>query len=138
MTFDDEPVLPKLNNLASHVNECKKKSVNASSDEEQKPTEKMRLKQSAELMAEYLKAGELNPAVIPTQKGFLRLFSAWILDESLPWTMGEAPSLHVLFQYLKVQFVLPSDSTVRNQLAKIFVELHAKVVRAFMVCWFWI
>ncbi|KAF8979619.1 hypothetical protein BDQ17DRAFT_1170237, partial [Cyathus striatus] len=57
-------------------------------------------------------------------KGFLHLFSAWILDESLPWTTGEAPSLHLLFKYLKVRYTLPSDQTVRNQLAHIFSELH--------------
>ncbi|KAF8234797.1 hypothetical protein L208DRAFT_1260052 [Tricholoma matsutake] len=51
-------------------------------------------------MAAYLKAGELNPDLIPTQKGFLRLFSVWILDESFPWTSGEAPSLALLFKYL--------------------------------------
>lgn len=84
-------------------------------------------------MAQYLKAGELNPEIIPTQKGFLRLFSAWILDESLPWTTGQAPSLNLLFKYLKVRFYLPSDTTVRNQLSKIFLELHGKIVREFTV-----
>jgi hypothetical protein len=53
--------------------------------------------------------------------------------ESLPWTSGEAPSLALLFRYLKVRFYLPSDTTVRNQLAKIFAELHGKVVREFTV-----
>ena len=84
-------------------------------------------------MASYLKDGELNPAIRLTQKGFLHLFSAWILDESLPWTTGEALSLHILFKYLKIKFILLSETTVCNQLAKIFAELHAKVVRTFMV-----
>lgn len=84
-------------------------------------------------MREYLRNGELNPAIEATQTGFLRLFSAWILDESLPWTTGEAPSLKLLFQYLKVNFVLPTGTTVRNQLGKIFAELHGKVVREFAV-----
>ena len=84
-------------------------------------------------MRAYLKEGELNPAVNPTQTGFYRLFAAWILDKSLPWTTGEAPSLKLLFQYLKVKFVLPSDTTVRNQLGRIFAELHGKVVRDFTV-----
>jgi len=84
-------------------------------------------------MAQYLKKGELNPAITATQSGFLRLFSAWILDESLPWMTGEAPSLQLLFKYLKINFALPSDTTVRNQLAKIFAELHGKVVREFSV-----
>jgi len=134
ITFDDEPILPKLNNLATHYNECKKKDDSMKVEEDQEPlSAQMNLKRSAELMAEYLKAGDLNPAVIPTQAGFLRLFSAWILDESLPWTTGEAPALQALFQYLKVKFILPTDTTVRNQLAKIFAELHAKVVHEFTV-----
>ena len=61
------------------------------------------------------------------------MFAAWILNESLPWTTGEAPSLQLLFKYLKINFMLPSDTTVRNQLAKIFAELHGKVVREFSV-----
>ena len=133
MTFDDEPKLPKLNNLASHASECKKTDREAPCASDQ-PSARLNIKQSADLMAEYLKAGELNPAVMATQKGFLRLFSAWILDESLPWTTGEAPSLDLLFKYLKVKFILPSDTTVRNQLGKIFLELHGKVVREFAVC----
>ena len=84
-------------------------------------------------MAVYLKEGKLNPAQVPTQKGFLRLFAAWILDESLPWTTGEVPTLRLLFKYLKVSYALPSDTTVRNQLAHIFAELHKKVVTEFTV-----
>jgi hypothetical protein len=63
-------------------------------------------------MAAYFKAGRLNPDLIPIQKGFLCLFSAWILDESLPWTSGEASSLALLFKYLKVRFYLLSDTTL--------------------------
>ena len=47
----------------------------------------------------------------------------------LPWTAGEAPLFVVLFKYLKVKFLLPSDTAVRNQLTRIFAELHGKVVR---------
>jgi hypothetical protein len=133
MTFDHEPKLPKLNNLASHASECKKTDRGAPCASDQ-PSARLNIKQSADLMAEYLKAGELNPAVMATQKGFLRLFSAWILDESLPWTTDEAPSLDLLFKYLKVKFILPSDTMVRNQLGKIFLELRGKVVREFVVC----
>jgi len=134
ITFDDEPVLPKLNNLATHITQCKKTKGHVPEDTTRPPiSEQFNLKQSAALMAQYLKKGELNPAVTATQSGFLRLFSAWILDESLPWTTGEAPSLQLLFKYLKINFSLPSDTTVRNQLAKIFAELHGKVVREFSV-----
>ena len=84
-------------------------------------------------MAEYLKRGKLNPAIAATQSGFLQLFAAWILDKSLPWMTGEAPSLQLLFKCLKINFALPTDTTVRNHLAKVFAELHGKVVREFLV-----
>ena len=116
--FDDEPTLPKLNNLASHVTDCKKKLAQKTSqdseveDDDTPNSQSFNIKASADMMAAYLKRGELNPAKVPTQAGFLRLFSAWILDESLPWTTGEAPTLQILFDYLKINFHLPSDMTV--------------------------
>lgn len=39
----------------------------------------------------------------------------------------------MLFRYLKITYQLPSDTTVRNQLAHIFQELLGKVVREFAV-----
>ncbi|KAJ3851045.1 hypothetical protein EV368DRAFT_83909 [Lentinula lateritia] len=138
VSFDDEGKLPKLNNLATHSNECRGKSKpQERSDEgnrmEQSTAEGLNLKRSADLMRNYLKDGELNPEALTTERGFLRLFAAWILDEYLPWTTGEAPSLRLLFKYLKVHYMLPSDTTVRNQLTKIFAELNAKVVKSFTV-----
>lgn len=140
ITFEDETTLPKLNNLASHLLSaaCKKKQEEKDGylndgDDEKADVDALNLKYSAKLMASYLAEGELNPAVVATQKGFYRMFAAWILDESLPWTTGEAPSLAMLFRYLKVQFQLPTDTTVRNYLEIIFAELHAKVVREFSV-----
>ena len=132
ITFDMEPKLPKLQNLAGHVTECKGAKDDKKKDE---PTseEQINIKQSAEIMEAYLKEGELNPEVIATYRGFLCIFSAWILDESLPWTTGEAPTLQMLFRYLKITYQLPSDTTVRNQLAHIFEELHGKVVHEFAV-----
>jgi hypothetical protein len=86
-------------------------------------------------MNSFLKEGELNPEAIVTYKRFIRIFSAWIFDESLPWTAGEAPTLQMLFRYLKITYQLPSDTTIRNQLAQIrvFEELHGKVVCEFAV-----
>lgn len=130
ISFDDEPSLPKLNNLATHVTECKKRGE-AETTVVTEPSANLNLKRSADMMAAYLKRGELNPQVIPSQTGFLRLFAAFVLDESLPWTIGEAPSLHLLFKYLKISFTLPADSTVRNYLTKIYNELHGKVVHLF-------
>ena len=124
--------MPKLQNLAGHVAECKGAKTDKKKDE---PTsqEHINSKESVRMMEAYLKEGELNPEVVTTYKGFLRIFSAWIFDESLPWTTGEAPTLQMLFKYLKVTYKLPSDTMVRNQLVHIFEELHGKVVREFSV-----
>ena len=137
VTFDDEEKLPQLNNLATHAFRCNgSKTKTTGSQEDQGPAavEQLNLKKSAQLMEAYLKDGELNLQVVTTYKGFLRIFSAWILDESLPWTTGEAPTLRMLFKYLKIHYKLPSDTSVRNQLGHIFIELHGKVVREFTVC----
>ena len=132
ITFDMELKLPKLHNLAGHVTECKGKKDDTKG-EELTSEERINIKRSAQIMEVYLKEGELNPEVIATYREFLHIFSAWIFDESLLWTTGEVPTLQMLFQYLKVTYQLPSDTTVRNQLAYIFEELHGKVVREFAV-----
>ncbi len=132
--------MPKLSNVAGHVEQCKAKNAAAFAAKEKEAADsaellgdKFNVQSSRKLMEDYLKRGELNPDIEPTSKGFRRLFAAWILDESLPWTTGEAPSLKLLFQYLKVKFMLPVDTAVRNELASIFAELHGKVVREFAV-----
>lgn len=102
-------------------------------DETEQLLDDLNLDASRRMMEAWLKEADLDPDAKVTRKGFLRLFSAWVLDESLPWTTGEAPSLRLLFSYLKVKQQLPSDTAVRNQLAHIFNELHASVVKAFAV-----
>ncbi|KAF5317764.1 hypothetical protein D9619_012500 [Psilocybe cf. subviscida] len=128
--FSDEPILPKLSNLASHLAMCKGKDVDGDidGDEAHQPL-KFNYQRSVDLMGEYLRAGNLNPAIEANQDGFYGLFAAWVLDESLPWTTGEAPALSLLFKYLRVHFTTPSDTTVCAYLSKIYQELHAKVVQ---------
>jgi len=84
-------------------------------------------------MESFLEEGRLNPKVYPTKKGFLKHFAAWLIEEDLPFTTGEAPGIHWLFKYLEITYQLPSDTTVRNVLAKIYIELHGQVVRELLV-----
>jgi len=129
-----ESKLPKLQNLAGHVTECKGAKTNSILKEDE-PTsqEQINLKQSIKIMEVYLKEGEFNPKIVAMYKGFLCIFSAWIFDKSLPWTTGEAPTLKMLFKYLKIVYPLPSNTTVHNQLVGIFEELHGKVIHEFAV-----
>ncbi|KAJ7582416.1 hypothetical protein C8J56DRAFT_791591 [Mycena floridula] len=113
-SFNDEPKLPKLNNLSGHISTCKGAPKVEASEEAKTGTkglDQMNLKRSIEFMEAYLKDSELNLQVVRTYRGFLRIFSAWILDESLPWTTGEAPTLKMLFKYLSITYPLPSDTT---------------------------
>jgi hypothetical protein len=84
-------------------------------------------------MENMLLEGKLNPKIESTQKGFLKVFAAWLLEEDLPFTTGEAPGLKRLFHYLDIKYQLPSDTTVRNQLAHIFASLHSTVVEELSV-----
>ncbi|KAJ6611141.1 hypothetical protein B0H10DRAFT_1656023, partial [Mycena sp. CBHHK59/15] len=56
-------------------------------------------------------------------RGFLKVFSAWILEDDLPFTTGETVGIRRLFKYMQSKFLLPSDTTVRNMLAHIFQEM---------------
>ncbi|KAF8186574.1 hypothetical protein K438DRAFT_1596191, partial [Mycena galopus ATCC 62051] len=46
-----------------------------------------------------------------------------ILEDDLPFTTGETGGIHRLFKYMQCKFLLPSDTTVRNQLAKMYSEM---------------
>ncbi|THU91229.1 hypothetical protein K435DRAFT_572732, partial [Dendrothele bispora CBS 962.96] len=72
---------------------------------------------SERLMREYIEEGKLNPALVKTRKGFLEVFTAWILEDQLPWTTGESQGLRRVFEYLRVQFRLPTDTTTSRAIA---------------------
>lgn len=84
-------------------------------------------------MEGYLKEGALNPRIVPTQSGFLKMFAAWLLEDDLAWTTGESPGLIRLFKYMQINFMLPSDTTVRNTVARICQDLHKTVVQELAV-----
>ncbi|KAH9939193.1 hypothetical protein B0H21DRAFT_698533, partial [Amylocystis lapponica] len=114
--FDDEPRRPFLSNLTSHTkdkHDAKIAELKSSASGVHAPAGGDSLPRtdhgygaaSARLMEKFLEDGKLNPHKDPTQKGFLCLFAAWILEEDLPFT------------------------TVHNVLVEIFVEMHGEVVK---------
>ena len=126
--FEDEPTQPALGNLATHL---KTKHGNIDLKAPPPTTVKGELRgisaASAKIMENFLKDGALNPALDRTQKGFYNVFASWILEDDLPFTTGETQGIKRLFQYLETRFMLPTDTTVRNTLARIFTELHEEV-----------
>ena len=131
-TFEDEPTQPPLGNLATHLKQ-KHPKLDLSAKPPLDGATKGELRgisaASANIMENFLKDGALNPALEPTQKGFYSVFASWILEDDLPFTTGETSGIKRLFKYLQSRFMLPSDTTVRNTLARIFSELHETVKR---------
>ncbi|KAJ7339903.1 hypothetical protein DFH08DRAFT_625927, partial [Mycena albidolilacea] len=122
--FDDEPHQPPIGNLATHIKTHGGPSIPIPGATPLGNTRGISAA-SVKIMADYLREGELNPAHNPTQKGFLTVFSAWILEDDLPFTSGETEGIHRLFKYMKSKFLLPSDTTARNTLARIYAEIAA-------------
>ncbi|TDL22028.1 hypothetical protein BD410DRAFT_695514, partial [Rickenella mellea] len=110
-SFNKEPVLPRLGNLATHFKE-KHQNIISGEDGSQavasNPSSHGYTAASARLMAEYMLEGILNPQVIPTQRGFVRLITAWILEEDLPFTTAQMGGFARLLKYLSVHFILPT------------------------------
>ena len=135
--WSDEPHLPFTGNLTNHIRlkHPEKRSKPAGSDDGNSDDDGDAFTTnnglgpgSSKLLEDFARRGFLNPAREATQEGFYRLFAAWLLDDDLPWTTGETTSIKRLFRYLKVRFSLPTDTTVRNYVARLFTEMHEKVV----------
>ncbi|KAJ7809818.1 hypothetical protein B0H13DRAFT_1550389, partial [Mycena leptocephala] len=61
-------------------------------------------------------------------KNFLKVVAAWIIEDDLPFTTGETPGIKRLFAFLQTHYILPSDTTVRNTLATMYVDIPGRQV----------
>ncbi|KAF7349507.1 Dimer-Tnp-hAT domain-containing protein [Mycena sanguinolenta] len=124
--FGDEKPAPPLGNLATHIT-SKHDGVPVPSDVQ--PGEIRGVSAtSAKIMADFLLEGKLNPAINSTQKNFLKVFAAWIIEDDLPFTTGETPGIQRLFAFLQTRYGLPSDTT--NVKSKIAVATDTWTTRA--------
>ena len=69
----------------------------------------------------------MNPATNPTQTGFLKVFAVWIVEDDLPFTTCETGGIRRLFNYMQSKFWLPSGTTVRNTLARIYQDMFDRL-----------
>jgi hypothetical protein len=134
ITFDDEDPQPWLGNLATHTRERHTDKVDQGDESTTNAPDHPYTAASAKLMESFLAEGKLNPKIDPTKKGFLAHFAAWILEDNLPFTTGETPGIKRLFKYLQVKFQLPTDTSVRNELYRIYTHLHRVIVEELSVC----
>ncbi|KLO17810.1 hypothetical protein SCHPADRAFT_812869, partial [Schizopora paradoxa] len=61
-------------------------------------------------------------------RGFVRLATAWVVKEDLPFTAPESDLLALMFRYSGSKFKLPSDTTIRNTLTKLHDDLHGELI----------
>ncbi|KAK7007145.1 hypothetical protein R3P38DRAFT_2793021 [Favolaschia claudopus] len=115
-SFGEERPAPKLGNLATHLRE-KHEGEPVPSQPEPGVFHNVSAS-SAKIMADYLAEGKLNPVINSTQKNFLKIVSAWIVEDNLPFTTGETPGIQRLFAFLQSRYLLPSDTTeVKSKIA---------------------
>ncbi|KAJ6453398.1 hypothetical protein C8R45DRAFT_945232 [Mycena sanguinolenta] len=111
-SFEDEPKKPALGNLATHLG--RHGGVSIAVPDTASLGDTLGVTAASAKIIEFLREGNLNPAIRPTQKGFLAVFAAWILEDNLPFTTSETGGIQRLFKYMQSKFLLPSDTTVRN------------------------
>lgn len=128
-SFDDEPKLPPIGNLSNHMKtKHLDKMTSDPLPEGSSYTKDSGLTPGSRIcMEQFVADGVQNPKPVPSQTGFYKVFAAWAIDDDQPWTAGETKSIARLFKYCEVNWLLPSDTTVRNYVAKIFIELQDKV-----------
>ncbi|KAF8181016.1 hypothetical protein K438DRAFT_1768188 [Mycena galopus ATCC 62051] len=119
-TFEDEKPQPAIGNLATHLRKH--------GDDLEIPGSAPAVTHgvsaaSVKIMEDFLREGRLNSAIIPTQLGFNKVFAAWIIEDDHPFTTGQTDGIHRLFQYMESRFLLPSDTTVRNALTRIYTDM---------------
>ncbi|KAJ7725138.1 hypothetical protein DFH07DRAFT_694107, partial [Mycena maculata] len=56
---------------------------------------------------------------------FLKIFAAWIIEDDLPFTTGETPGIR------RFHFYLPSDTSVHNTLAKMYIDILGGQIQDF-------
>jgi hypothetical protein len=123
--FGDEKPAPALGNLATHYKQHHH-GIPVPSDVQPGETRGVSAS-SAKIMADFLVEGKINPAINSTQKNFLKVFTAWIIEDDLPFTTGETPGIQRLFAFLQTRYGLPSDTAVRNTLAEMYVDMYKLV-----------
>ncbi|KLO07204.1 hypothetical protein SCHPADRAFT_984499, partial [Schizopora paradoxa] len=113
-SFDEEKPQPALGNLATHMKKKHSDKLNetGATPTTAPPTKVLDLITN-KVMGKFVEDGRLNPKIEPTQRGFTRLTTAWVVQEDQPFTAPEAPLLSMMFEYAGGRFTLPSDTTIR-------------------------
>ncbi|KAJ7307880.1 hypothetical protein DFH08DRAFT_636630, partial [Mycena albidolilacea] len=133
--FGDEKPAPALGNLATHYKQHHH-GILVPSDVQPGETRGVSAS-SAKIMADFLVEGKINPAINSTQKNFLKVFTAWIIEDDLPFTTGETPGIQRLFAFLQTRYGLPSDTALRKFVLPLNVASASepRLSESMATCW---
>ena len=87
------------------------------------------------LMDRFSARGLQNPAKAVTSKGFREHLVKGIIEDDLPYSLGEKAGMSKLFEYLlPYGMSTPSRQTIRRDLDVLYNELDEKLNRILQVC----
>lgn len=133
---------PNTSNLSSHIREDHPEKKR---EQEERPNEFSTLDTdlrdamssasdgSRAILQEWLDNYEKSPSWPNSQQSLNILFSAWIIDADMQFTVGQSPLLRIIFRFMNSMYTLPSDTTVRKMVYEIFSKLLASVVKELSV-----
>ena len=79
--------------------------------------------------------GLQNPAKAVTRKGFWEHLVKGIIEDDLPYSLGEKAGMSKLFEYLlPYGMSTPSHQTIRRDLDVLYIKLDEKLNRILQVC----
>jgi len=79
--------------------------------------------------------GRDNPEKKVTRKGFREHMVKGIVEDDLPYSLGEKRGMKLLFEYvLPYGFAAPSHQTVRRDLDLLYEKLDEKINKELKVC----
>lgn len=84
------------------------------------------------MFADFIEACQ-EETMVHTQSGFYMAFAAWVVEDNLPWSTGMKSGIQRIWRYLKNKWKLPSDTTVRNYVQRLFDLLVEVLVKEIMV-----
>jgi hypothetical protein len=97
--FGDQKPAPPLGNLVSHL---KRDHNGVPVPADVRPSEVREIgTASAKIMEDFLLEGKLNSAINTTQKNFLKIFTAWIIEDDLAFTTGETDGMNYWSPFIR-------------------------------------
>ncbi|KAI0689794.1 hypothetical protein BC835DRAFT_1418265 [Cytidiella melzeri] len=130
--FDDEPKAPTLSNLISHLDNCSKLPKEHKFEVWQHPQQLDgqvgSFASQHQMMAGFVQRGIENPQVEVTRKGFRERFVMGIIQDDLPFSVGEKAGMNRLLTYILPKgWEVPNSSMTSQDLECLHEAMNLKL-----------